>query len=81
MIQLGELSSARLALEGCEIALGTTATWNALEDERRRPALPRAPDPNDVMDFEPDVPFQLDEKLFGKNLWSSKRSVAGRPSG
>ena len=33
------------------------------------------------MDFEPEVPFQLDEKLFGQNLRSSKRGVAGGPSG
>ena len=38
--------------------------------ERRRPALPRAPLPPDVMDFE-----------LGKNLRSSKRGVAGGPSG
>ena len=81
LIQLGELSSARQALEGCEIALGTKQTLNALKDERRRPALPRAPLPNDVLEFEPDVLFQLDEKLFGKNLRSSKRGVAGGPSG
>ena len=81
LIQLGELSSARQALEGCEIAPGTTETLNALKDVRRRPALPRAPHPNEVMDFEPDVLFQLDEKLFGKNLRSSKRGVAEGPSG
>ena len=72
LIQLGELSSTRQVLEGCEIAPGTTETLSALKDVRRRPALPRAPLPNEVMDFEPDVLFQLDEKLFGKNLWSSK---------
>ena len=33
------------------------------------------------MEFEPEVPFQLDEKLFGKNLRSSKRGAAGGPSG
>ena len=81
LTQLGELSSAREALDGCETAPGTTTTLDALKDERRRPALPRAPLPRDVMDFEPDVPFQLDEKLFGKNLQSSKRGVAGGPSG
>ena len=37
------------------------------------PALPRAPFPRDVMDFEPEVLFQLDGKLFGKNLRSSKK--------
>ena len=57
LIQLGELSSAREALEGCEIAPGTTTMLDALKDERRRPALPRAPLPPDVMDVEPEVPF------------------------
>ena len=42
------------------------------KDVRRRPALPRAPLPNEVVDFEPDVLFQLDEKLYGKNLQSSR---------
>ena len=64
LIQLGELSSAREALEGCEIAPGTTTTLDALKDQRRRPALPRAPLPHDVMDFEPEVPFQLHEALW-----------------
>ena len=53
---------------------------DALKDERHRPALPRAPLPHDVMDFEPEVPFQLDEKLFGKNF-RSLRGMAGGPSG
>ena len=43
LIQLGEFSSVRRALEGSELAPGTTATMNALTDERRRPALQRGP--------------------------------------
>ena len=34
-----------------------------------------------MMTFEPETEFQLDEKMFGKNSRSSKRGVAGGPSG
>ena len=35
----------------------------------------------DMMTFQTEIEFQLDEKMFGKNLQSSKRGVAGGSSG
>ena len=57
---------------------GTTATLDALKDERRRPALPRAPLLRVVMDCEHDVPFQLDQKIFGmQGSWPTLASLFG----
>ena len=77
MVQLGELSSARQALQGADLAPGTPATLAALRNPARRPKRPLDPIPRALM-----VPndFELDEGRFGKNLRSSKRSAAGGPS-
>ena len=37
LAQLGELSSARQALEGAAVAPGDEKTWKALSDETKRP--------------------------------------------
>ena len=68
LVQLGEASSARQALEGAEVA--PLDTLNQLRDENRRPPVPRSP-----------VPFSLDCEQFLLNLRSSKRGVAAGPSG
>ena len=81
LIHMGELSSARQALEGSELAPGTMETLDILRDPRRRPPVPRAPLPAQMMDFQPEVPFQLDQQMFGRNLRSSKRGAAGGLSG
>ena len=71
-VQLGELSAGRQALEGAELAPGTTA--RAL---RNRPTTP--------LDAIPELPdltvFYLDEVLLGKNVRSGRRGAAGGPSG
>ena len=41
LVQLGELSSARQALEGVAFAPGNRATLNELTNVVRRPAVPR----------------------------------------
>ena len=76
VVEFGKLSSARQALEGAAVA-----TLDKLQGERRRPQQPRQPLPPDMMTFQPEIEFQLDEKMFGKNLRSSTRGVAGGPSG
>ena len=43
LVQMGELSAGRLALEGAQIAPGDDATFKALTDATRRPPVPRAP--------------------------------------
>ena len=53
MASLGELSSARLALEGEAIARGDEATLAALRDRRRRPPEPREPILEEVISSQP----------------------------
>ena len=64
---MGELSHARQALEGAALAPGKQATLDALQDPERK--------------FMPATLFELDEKLFNRNLRSSRRSAAAGPSG
>ena len=64
VVQMGELSSARQALEGAEIAPGLHATLQALTNEDRRPAIHREPLPQGVIDFIPAVEFSLEDNLL-----------------
>ena len=77
LIQLGELSSARQALEGSELAPGT----RALTDERRHPALPRAPLPADMMHYQTDVPSSWTRSCSGRTFDHQGGAQQGRPSG
>ena len=75
LVQLGELSAGRQALEGADLVPRTPST---LAELRRRPAVPREP----VFDLLRDTPlFNLDETLFGRNIRSARRGAAGGPSG
>ena len=78
---MGELSSARQALEGAEVAPGSRATLDLLRDESKRPRSARVPIPPALANLEPRVPFLLDEDLFARNLRSAKRGSAGGPTG
>ena len=78
LVLLEELSSARQALEGADLAPPTDQTLSSL---RTRPARPRAPLPLKIFHLRPASPLQLDEDVFSKNIRSSKRGVAGGPSG
>ena len=60
LVELGEMSSARQALEGAAVAPGD-------QEERRRPQQPREPLSPDMMTFQPEIEKQLDE-MFRKNL-------------
>ena len=77
-VQLGELSSARQALEGADLAPGNDETLRAL---RQRPAFPQEPIPPALMQLRPPRQHELDDKLLGKNLKSATRGAAGGPSG
>ena len=81
LVQLGELSSARQALEGAEIAPGDRNTLAALQDPVRRPAIPRDPLPEDLLTHVPARVFELDKGMFSKNLRSARRGAAAGPSG
>ena len=78
LVYLGELSAARQALEGAEVAPGSIETLNAL---RKRPAVPREVCPPELIRHRPEVLFALDEDHLNKNLRSAKRGAAGGPSG
>ena len=73
MVQLGELSAGRQALEAAEIAPGTLPTLQAFRDPSRRPPRPREDIPRELLEFEPATPLELDEGLFSKNLRSARR--------
>ena len=57
MVQLGELSVGRQALEGASLAPGDKKTLEALKDPDRRPVLPRNSVPDDISQFAPVEEF------------------------
>ena len=75
LVQLGELSAGRQALEGADLVPRTPST---LAELRRRPAVPREPVFNLPRDT---LLFNLDETVFGRNVRSARRGAAGGPSG
>ena len=77
-VQLGELSSGRQALEGASVAPGTHDTLYSLRDRRRRPPLPRDPIPRDILEHQPDNPFDLDEHKFLIKSTSRRGAAAVR---
>ena len=78
LAQLGELSSARQALEGAELAPGNQETLEVL---RRRPAQFRDPLPDRIVHHAPASGFELDEARFGRNLRTARKGAASGPSG
>ena len=53
LVHVGELSSARQALEGDSVAPGTQATLDKLQDVQRRPPQPREVMPPENVGFQP----------------------------
>ena len=78
LVQMGELSAGRLALDGAQVADGNQVTLKVLTD--RRPPVPRATLSQFVLESQPEV-FFLDEGLFVQSLRSSRRGAAAGPSG
>ena len=74
-VALGELSSAKQALEEEEIAPGTRATLQQLTDESKRPRRSMDPVHPEITSHTPRVPFALDCDEF------LKRGAAAGPSG
>ena len=81
LVHMGELSSARQALEGASLAPGTEATLNALRDPEKRPRVPREPLPRELVSHVPAFQFNLDADQFARNVRSARRGAAGGPSG
>ena len=80
-VHMGELSSARQAWVGEVVAPGNQATDNQVTDDTRRPARPRDPLPDEILNFQPTVSLDLDEDRFCWNLQSSRRGAAAVLSG
>ena len=81
LAQMGELSSARQALEASPVATGNEATRAKLMNENRRPSKPRRGLDQDILQMHPHVPLHFDEDKFQHNLRTSRRGAAGGPSG
>ena len=65
LVQVGELSAARQALEGAALAPGNVTTLRALKDPAKRPPFPREELSVEVVRVEPEEPFQLDvDRVF-----------------
>ena len=81
LVQVGELSAARQALEGAALVPGNLATLRALTDPARRPPMAREELSPEVARTEPAEPFQLniDEFLFCPR--KARRGAASGPSG
>ena len=60
LVQVGELSAARQALEGASMAPRTMATLRTLSDPERRPPVPRERLSREVQQAEPAEQFELD---------------------
>ena len=80
LVQMGELSAGRHALEGAALAPGSEATLNELQNPVKRPPEPREPLPDDLFVRRGPL-FELDFDLFSKNLRVSRRGAASGPSG
>ena len=73
LVHMGELSSARQALEGAELAPGSRHTLDMLQDEAKRPRQPRVPIPPAFANLEPQVGFPLDGDRLIRNLRSERK--------
>ena len=81
LVQLGELSAGRAALEAADLAPGTDETLQQLRNPVRRPPRPREPIPNELLEEIPRSLFELDEAKFLQNVQKARRGVAAGPSG
>ena len=54
---------------------------NQLKNEDRRPSSIRDPIPEEIVNFQPRRPFDLDKRTFIKKIRGARRGVSGGPSG
>ena len=80
-VQMGELSAARQALEGAQLAPATLATLAALTNPDRRPSAPRESLGRGIEEHVPVERFELDKELFLINLRTARRGAGAGPSG
>ena len=81
MVQLGEVSAGRQALDGACLAPGDLKTLKALEDPIRHPPVPRDPLPDSIAQCELQERFSLSQELFFQNVRRARKGAAPGPSG
>ena len=81
LVQVGELSAARQALEGASMAPGTIATLRELTHPDRRPPVPREEMSRVVAEAQPAERFQLASEEFLICVRKARRGAAAGPSG
>ena len=81
LVQMGESSAAREALEAAPVAPGTMATLGKLTDPRRRPPLLREELCQEVVNSVPARLFELHPVEFLVSMRTARRGAAAGPSG
>ena len=81
LVRLGELSAARQALEGANVAPGTLTTLRDLTSPVRRPPVPRHELSQEILRSEPVEVFELDGDALLTCLRTARRGAAPGPSG
>ena len=81
LTHMGELSSARQALEASPVAPVNESTRVKLTEKNRRPSRPRRSLDAHIATAVPSVPVDLDIDKFHHNLRTVRRGAAGGPSG
>ena len=79
LVLMGEVSSARHALDGEPVAPGTQRTFDLLSDPERRPTKPYNPMPEFLQNYQAETPFMLDNAKLLKNLKCARRGAAAGP--
>ena len=79
LVQLGEISAGRQALESGKVAPRTLATLRALTDTDRRPLVPREPLREALLAMRPSTLSELDADRFMSNR-VARRGTAPGPS-
>ena len=77
-VQSGEVTRARQCLTGAALAPGTDATLQEMQS--RRPQQVQRPIPRNVLEYQPDVPLQVDRN-FIKSLKSAPKGASPGPGG
>ena len=80
LVQLGEISAGRQALEGASLAPGNLATLGILTDPNRRPPVPRQELSQEIRRSEPLNPFELNPLELLMCLRKARRGAAPGPS-
>ena len=75
-IKLREISRARILLTSTGLAPGTSATLNELTNEELRPRIITEEIPEDVLSFQPILPFRLDRHHLLQAMRSAGRGSA-----